>query len=95
MIRRLEKIYTVNEIKLPMGRFLIARARTNIRQVSKRSKIIGKKTARKIVKDILNNNELQNILGWYPIKELPLKYRIITFLIKYKIDFLLSILLKI
>ena len=95
MIRRLRKIYTVNELKLPMGRFLIARARTNIRQVSKRSKIIGKKTARKIVKDIVNNKDLQNVLSWYPIKKMPLKYRIITFLMKYRIELLLNILLKV
>lgn len=84
IIRRLKENYTEEEYKLRTDRFLIARARTNIKKIVKHKKVIGKEEMYKALNEICNDKDLGEILDRYPIYKLPVKYAISSFLIKYK-----------
>lgn len=95
IIRKLKENYTEDEYRLRTDRFLIARARTNLKKVIQHKKIIGKKNMHLCVMEICNDIDLQNVLKRYPIYKLPLKYAVIAFWVKNKqyksIEFILYI----
>ncbi len=92
--RKLEPLYAKNIIDERCGRFLIARARTNIKQIVKHKKIIGKYDTKCAIKSICEDVELVQILNSYPISKLPIKYALVAYLIKYKLYYILNIVLK-
>lgn len=84
VIRKLKELYPKDEYELRTDRFLIARARTNIRQIVKHKSVIGKEETKKAVAEICNDKDIISILARYNIKKMPLKYALIAFLIKYR-----------
>lgn len=72
--------------------FLIARARTNAKQIVKHKKVIGSKKTLEGLKSICNDDELISILNRYPVYKLPVKYAIVALCMKYKLYFILEIL---
>lgn len=94
IIRKLKGYYKDEEIYLRTDRFLIARARTNARQIIKNRNSIGKSSTNKALLEICNDYELQNILAEYSINKLPLKYFLVALLMKYKKIRLLKMILR-
>lgn len=79
-----------NECKLRLARHLLARARMCIKsELSQKVSFQEKKS--KVLK-ILNSNEIQKIISYYPISDLPIKYRFVVITEKRKMIFLLNIL---
>ena len=91
--RRLMPFYDSKVIELRSDRFLIARARTNAKQIIHHRSVIGKKSMRQGLKAIWCDNELQIVLDRYPIIKLPIKYGIIAWCMKYKLYFFIEIIL--
>lgn len=85
--------YDSKVIELRSDRFLIARARTNAKQIIHHRSVIGKKSMRQGLKAICCDNELQIVLDRYPIIKLPIKYGIIAWCMKYKLYFFIEIIL--
>lgn len=84
IIRKLSKIYSKEIYELRTDRFLLARARTNIKQIIKHRKILGTKATKIAVLKICNDKEIVKILNRYNIKKLPRRYYFIAKLIKDK-----------
>ncbi len=94
IIKRLKTLYTIDEINLRCDRFLIARARTNARGICNNKKIIGKKKALTLIKDICEDRDLRVSLERYPISKLPKRHYIVALLMKLKKYNLLSFILS-
>ncbi len=94
LLNRLKVLYETDEINLRSDRFLIARARTNVRGISKNRKMIGKANAFNSIRDICEDKDLRVALERYPINKLPKKYYIVALLMKQKRYKLLSIVLS-
>ena len=85
--------FAKEDIELRTGRMLIAKSRLICRSIANNRKKIGKKTAKNAIAQICNDKDLEKILNNYPIGKLPIKYRIVAILMKYKwVDLLLYIL---
>lgn len=79
--RKLEQVNIFNKYKLNLYRTFIGRSRTCIKAEANN---LNYNESIKNIKLILRNHELQEILKSYPIKDLPLKQKIFTYLTKYK-----------
>lgn len=94
IIRKLSELYTEEVYQERTDRFLIARARTNARQIVHHQKMIGKRAVCNGLKMIYQDDDLVNVLKRYPIAKLPLKYAFIAYLMKIKSSLLLRMVLK-
>lgn len=90
--RKLLLLYEKETVELRCDRFLIARARTNAKQIIKHKKVIGSKKTLEGLEAICNDDELISILKRYPIYKLPVKYAIVALCMKYKLYFILEVL---
>lgn len=90
--RKLNLLYDEDIVNERCDRFLLARARTNIKQIIKHKKIIGNIEVNKGLDIICNDSDLKIILNRYPVYDLPIKYMFVALCIKYKIYFILKIL---
>lgn len=82
--RKLGNQYPKDVLQLRTDRFLIARARTNAKQIIQHIKIIGEDEATKALKKICEDKKLVDILNRYPIIRLPKKYALVAYLMKYR-----------
>lgn len=92
--RKLSLLYDENTFNKRCDRFLLARARTNAKQIIKHKKIIGNNNVNKGLELICNDIDLKMILSRYPIYELPTKYTVVALCMKYKLYFILKILFR-
>ena len=93
IIKKLIPIYGEEVSNRRGDRFLIARARTNARQIIRHEKIIGKNKMMKALQNICEDQDMNEIFQRYPIHLLPLKYRLVAYLMKYRCYHLLKIIL--
>lgn len=84
-------LYSEAEIQLRTDRFLIARARTNAKQICKHKAILGTMKTNEAVMRIIDCTEFRTILCRYPVEKLPIKYAIIAMLMRYKMLTILKI----
>ena len=76
--------FTDEDIDLRTGRMLIAKSRLICRSIANNRKSIGSSKAKIEIKKICNDEDLEIILNNYPIRSLPIKYKIVATLMKYK-----------
>ena len=93
ILKKLIPIYGEELSNRRGDRFLIARARTNARQIIRHEKIIGKNKMMKALHNICEDQDMNEIFQRYPIHLLPLKYRLVAYLMKYRCYHLLKIIL--
>lgn len=84
IIKKLNEYYPRDIWQLRTDRFLISRARTNIKKIIKHKNILGKDETISALNEICSDEELQEILHRYPIFNLPFKYAIIAYFMKNK-----------
>ena len=94
IIKKLNEIDNQMNYECRTDRFLIARARTNAKQIIKHKKIIGKYETEKALNKICYDTDLNKILDRYPIHKLPKKYALIAWLMKYKMYFVMKFIFK-
>lgn len=95
IINKINKYYPSDVWQLRTDRFLISRARTNIKKIIKHRNILGKDKTMEALKEICNDRELQKILHRYPIFKLPFKYAIVAYLIRMKKYKILEIIFRV
>lgn len=95
MYNRLSGFFEEEECFNSMSRYLLTAARLGIIQEVFFIRTNGKAYATKKIKEICNCGELQNILGKYPYKKLPWKYKYLCFLEKKKAARLILMLVEI
>lgn len=88
--RRLSRIYSEEVINRRTDRFLIARARFDMKQIVHHKSVIGEVATCKAVERICKDQDLVNILKRYPINKMPLKYALAAYLMKFKLYGLLE-----
>ena len=93
IIRKLTPIYGIEVVNKRGDRFLIARARTNARQIVRHEKIIGKKEMISALHSICEDEDMKEIFRRYPIYLLPFKYKLVAYLMKYRCYHILKIVL--
>lgn len=93
IIRKLRDYYDKEIIKERTDRFLIARARSNAKQIIRHKKIIGSTNVNKALKAICEDKEIIETLATYPISKLPKKYALAALLMKHKKYNLLKLIL--
>ena len=76
--------FTDEDIDLRTGRMLIAKSRLICRSIANNRKSIGSSKAKIEIKKICNDEDLEIILNNYPIRSLPIKFKIVATLMKYK-----------
>ena len=84
---RLKATGIYDECELRLQRYLLARGRKCIKSELCNHAAQGKNEVRKI----LNSKELQVVLEKYPIFQLPLKYKVVCYLMKYKMVWMLGV----
>lgn len=84
IIDMLKKYYPQEKFQERTDRLLLARARTNIRQIVKHRKVLNKKETKEAIMKICNDKDLKEILDRYNINSLPKKYSLVAKLIKWK-----------
>lgn len=84
MASKLFNYYDTNEIFKSTSRYLLTVSRNAIIQEVRFAKINGVKTAKQKIREICNNDEINNVLKKYEYWKLPIKYRITCFFQKYK-----------
>lgn len=82
MYRRLEGLYTRNELFDCMSRYLLTTARIAVMQEARFSKKIGKSKAKENILKICRNTDLEDVLSRYNYKRLPFKYAAICWMQK-------------
>lgn len=97
MERRIENITSYTKVKydLSMGRFLLARARTNTKQIVRHKSILSREEVNKGIRMICESKEVIKVLETYPISKLPVKYFLVAYFMKKRLYMFLKILFAI
>lgn len=93
IIRKLLPIYGEEVSNMRCDRFLIARARTNAKQIIHHKEIIGTAAMMQALRNICEDEDIKMILKRYPVNLLPFKYKLVAYLMKYRCYYLLKVVL--
>ncbi len=84
IIRKLDYLYDKEIYEIRVDRFLIARARTNLRNIVHSRRKYSKEEYINSLKNICEDKDIEQIMKRYPIRKLPFKYAGVAYLIKKK-----------
>lgn len=95
MYRRLEGLYTHDELFNSMSRYLLTTARIAVIQEARFIEKVGKRKAKENILRICRNSELERVLSRYHYNRLPLKYAVICWMQKKHLAGLLLLAVRI
>lgn len=94
VINRCQKYGVNNNVKFRVDRMFIGYMRNDMKKVFN-NKAVNRPELKSYYSEILDDHIWKDIASYYPVSEMPIKHRIIFFLILHKFRFLLKLLFKV
>lgn len=88
-IRLIDKLSEQNKMKINAQRMLLANTRVCLKQIVNKSKFEGKQFAFDEIGKIVNDSIMRDVLKQYPYWKNPWKQAILSFLLKYKMRWMI------